>query len=97
MTTALGSMPRFVNISGTVHLFLTYLSAQHPQIRSLEQLRRDPHILGWLAQLRARTPPLAKITLAKRVVHLRRLLEEMAWTQQLPAPGSSAHSGRCSS
>ena len=83
VTTALG--PSSVcEYQGTVHLFLTYLSAQHPQIRSLKQLRRDPHILDWLAQLRARTPPLAKITLAKRVVHLRRLLEEMAWTQQLP-------------
>jgi site-specific recombinase XerD len=70
---------------GTVHLFLTYLGAYHPQVRSLKQLRRDPHILDWLAQLRSRTPPLAKITFIKRVIQLRRLLEELAWSEQLPA------------
>ena len=43
---------------------------------------RDPHVLGWLAELCAHTPPLAKITLATRVIYLHRLLEELAWTEQ---------------
>jgi integrase len=45
---------------------------------------RDPHVLGWLAELRSHTPPLAKITLATRVIYLHRLLEELAWTAQVP-------------
>ena len=84
LTTALGESS-IAEYLGTVHLFLTYLSTFHPQVRSLEQLHRDPHILGWLAQLRSHMPPFAKFTLAARIVRLRRLLEELAWTQQLPA------------
>jgi integrase len=84
LTTALGESS-VGEYHGTVHLFLTYLGTHHPQVRSLEQLHRDPHILGWLAQLRSHMPPLAKFTLAARIVRLHRLLEELAWTQQLPA------------
>jgi integrase len=84
LTTALGESS-IGEYHGTAHLFLTYLGAHHPQVRSLEQLCRDPHILGWLAQLRSHEPPFAKYTLVARIVRLRRLLEELAWTQQLPA------------
>jgi site-specific recombinase XerD len=69
---------------GTVRLFLTYLGTHHAEVRSLEQLRRDPHILGWLALLRSHHPPLATLTRMYRVICLRRLLEELAWTQHLP-------------
>ena len=68
----------------TFRSFLRYLSAHHPEICRLAQVRRDPHVLGWLAELRSHTPPLAKITLATRVVYLHRLLEELAWTEQVP-------------
>jgi len=68
----------------TVRHFLTYLGAQYPDVHSLDQLRRDPHILGWLALLRSHNPPLAAITRAKYVIYLRRMLEDLAWTQQLP-------------
>ena len=84
LTTALGESS-VCEYLGTVHRFLTYLGAHHPAVRSLEQLRRDPHILGWLTDLRSRTPPLAKLTLALRIVRLRRLLEELAWSHQLPS------------
>ena len=70
---------------GTVRLFLTYLAARYPEVRSLDQLRRDPHIIAWLTFLRSHNPPLATITRANRVLYLRRMLEELAWTQQLPA------------
>lgn len=70
---------------GTVRHFLTYLGAQYPEVHSLDQLRRDPHILSWLALLRSHNPPLAAITRANYVIYLRRMLEELAWTQQLPA------------
>jgi integrase len=84
LTTALGESS-VTEYLGTVHLFLTYLGTHHPQIRSLEQLHRDPHILGWLARLRSHMPPFAKFTLAARIVRLRRIFEELAWTRQLPA------------
>ena len=83
LTTALsaGSVRGY---QSTFRSFLRYLSAHHPEICRLAQVRRDPHILGWLTELRAHTPPLAKITLATRVIYLHRLLEELAWTEQVP-------------
>jgi integrase len=69
----------------TVRHFLTYLAAEFPAVRSLDQLRRDPHILAWLALLRSHHPPLATQTRAVYVIYLRRMLDELAWTQQLPA------------
>jgi site-specific recombinase XerD len=69
---------------GTVRHFLTYLGAQYPEVQSLDQLRRDPPMLGWLALLRSQSPPLATITRSNYVIYLRRMLEELAWTQQLP-------------
>jgi integrase len=70
---------------GTVRHFLNYLGAQYPEVYTLDHLRRDPHILGWLALLRSQNPPLAAITRANYVIYLRRMLQELAWTQQLPA------------
>jgi site-specific recombinase XerD len=84
VTTSLGDSS-VTSYRGTVRLFLTYLGAQYPRVHSLDQLRRDPHILGWLAPFRSHNPPLATITRANRVICLRRMLEELAWTQQLPA------------
>ena len=84
VTTSLGDAS-VTSYRGTVRHFLTYLGAQYPEVHSLDQLRRDPHILGWLALLRSHNPPLATITRANYVIYLRRMLEELAWTQQLPA------------
>jgi hypothetical protein len=57
VTTSLGDAS-ITSYRGTVRLFLTYLGAQYPEVHSLDQLRRDPHILGWLALLRSHNPPL---------------------------------------
>jgi integrase len=43
---------------GTARNFLVWLGAHHPEVISLDQLRRDPHILGWMAGLRSQVPPL---------------------------------------
>ena len=83
VTTSLGDAS-VTSYRGTVRLFLAYLGAQYAEVHSLKQLRRDPHILGWLALLRSHRPPLATITRANYVIYLRRLLEELAWTQHLP-------------
>lgn len=63
--------------------FLRYLAAHHPDVRRLDQLRREPHVLGWLTQLRSRVPPMAKITISIRVVCLHRLFDHLAWSHQI--------------
>ena len=69
---------------GTARNFLTYLGASYPEVCSLDQLRRDPHILGWMSRLRSQTPPLAAASCINLLIHLRCIFEELAWTQQLP-------------
>ena len=64
--------------------FLNFLDAQHPRVRSLGQIRRDPHILEWFTLLRSRQPALAKLTYSHYVIRLRRIFEELAWTQAIP-------------
>jgi site-specific recombinase XerD len=58
--------------------FLSFLDAVHPEIRRLSQLRRDPHILGWLRNLHEHQPPLAKSTRLDAIVFVRRLLNDLA-------------------
>ncbi|PYU07270.1 MAG: hypothetical protein DMG34_04285 [Acidobacteria bacterium] len=69
----------------TAEYFLHYLNQHHPGVRTLEQLRRDPHILGWLTWLSSQKPPLVNSTRSLHVISLRRLMEELAWLHELPA------------
>ena len=69
---------------GTARHFLIYLGEQYPELRALDQLRRDPHILGWLTHLRSHAPPLAAVTYINRILFLRILLQELAVTAKLP-------------
>lgn len=69
---------------GVARHFLIYLEIEHPDIVTLAQLRRDPHILGWLTMLQSQSPPLATNYYIHRIVHLRGLLHELAYTEQLP-------------
>jgi integrase len=68
---------------GTARHFLSYLSAHHPAVDSLEQLRREPHILGWMSHLRSQAPPLATASYINRLIALRCIFNELAWTQPL--------------
>jgi len=83
LCTALGPASQCL-YRGTVRNFLSYLSTAHPEVNSLEHLRRDPHILGWMSCLRSQTPALATSTYITRLIVLRPLLTELAWTEQLP-------------
>ena len=65
---------------GTARDFLVYLGEDHPAVCSLNQLRRDPHILGWFTHLRS----LAPAVYISRLMRLRCILEELAWTAQIP-------------
>lgn len=69
---------------GATRHFLIYLGENYPSVCSLNKLRRDPHILGWFAHLRSRTPPLAPAVYSCRLLFLRAILEELAWTAQIP-------------
>ena len=69
---------------GVARNFLIYLGDDHPSVCSLDQLHRDPHILGWFAHLRSHTPPLAQAVYVYHLVLLRSILEELARTAQLP-------------
>jgi site-specific recombinase XerD len=64
--------------------FLRYLGTAHPEVTSLEQLRREPHLLGWMSHLRSQTPPLATSSFIIRLTMLRPVLTELAWNEQLP-------------
>jgi len=65
-----------------VRCFLIYLGEQHPAIGSLNQLRRDPHVLGWFVDLRSQN--LAPAVYISRLLLMRCILQELAWSAQLP-------------
>ena len=67
-----------------VRNFLVYLGTRYPAVTRLDQLRRDPHLLGWMAHLRAKNPPLATATCIGRLFALRTIFHELARTSHLP-------------
>lgn len=58
--------------------FLAYLHAAYPRLHKLSQLRRDPHLLGWLRYLCQQHPPLRNHTRATLLIQLRRMLRDLA-------------------
>ncbi len=69
---------------GTVRSFLTYLDATYPDVSTLKQLRRDPHILGWMFCRRSQTPALTTNSYINLLIALRWTLHELAWINDLP-------------
>ena len=67
---------------GTVRNFLGYLGAHHPQLNRLDQLLREPHILGWMSRLRSQVPPLSTASYINQLFALRSILNELAWMEQ---------------
>ena len=68
--------------NGAVRNFLGYLSADHPEVSRLDQLRREPHILDWMSRMRSQTPPLATVTCIGRLIALRCVFTELAWSNK---------------
>ena len=66
--------------------FLNYLAAFHPEIHHPCQLRRDPHIQGYMRVLCEKTPPLKNCTRSKYLIFLRRLLLGLAPNQSFLLP-----------
>ena len=75
----------------TVRLFLRYLNENYPEVSKPSQLRRDPHVLGWLEYLwRLRTSrgrPLTSSTRGQHLLRLRTLFDLLADLPQPPMPG----------
>jgi len=69
---------------GTAHNFLVFLSTAYPAVTSLDLIRRDPHILGWMSRLRAQAPPLVTESYINLLLALRRIFAELAWMEQQP-------------
>ena len=76
----------------TVRLFLRYIRDGFPAVRRASDLRRDPHILGWLEHLwlrRARrsAKPLCSHTRGAHLIRLRKLFDLLADHAFPPRPG----------
>ena len=69
------------------HRFLAYLQTNFPKVLHLSQLRRDPHLLGWLRHLGQQDPCLANETRRIYLVLLRRLLDDFASAGHPLSPG----------
>jgi hypothetical protein len=65
-----------------VRNFQGYLSAHHPEVNRLDQLCREPHILGWMSRLRSQVPPLSTASYINRLFALRSICNELAWMEQ---------------
>lgn len=62
----------------TLNHFLSYLRAAFPNVRRLSQLRRDPHLLGWLRWLCEQNPPLCNGSRRHYLLCLHRLFHDLA-------------------
>jgi site-specific recombinase XerD len=69
------------------HRFLAYLQTDFPEVLQLSELRRDPHLLGWLRGLCEQDPPLSSSTRRIYLVVLRRLLHDLASVGHPLQPG----------
>lgn len=70
-----------------VHRFLAYLQTDFPRVLQLSELRRDPHLLGWLRRLCEQHPPLSSSTRRIYLVVLRRLFCDLASAGHPLQPG----------
>jgi len=70
----------------SIRLFLSYLHTAHPEVTTISQLHRDPHILGWLRSLYERQRRLANKTRMERIIAVRRLLNDLAASGGRGAP-----------
>jgi hypothetical protein len=62
----------------TARRFLSYLQTDFPHLQQLAELRRDPHLFGWFRRLCHQKPSLSNTTRQNYLLHLRRLLDDLA-------------------
>lgn len=80
------------NYGHTIRLFMRYLRKSFPEMRRADQLRRDPHILGWLESLWTRRvafsgKPLCNNTRGAHLIRLRKLFDLLSDHAFPPRPG----------
>jgi len=68
---------------GTARNFLRFLGLAYPQLNRLQQLHREPHILGWMSHLRSKVRPLSTASYINQLIALRSLFNELAWSEEL--------------
>ena len=73
---ALQSPYRYYRVAA--HRFLAYLQSDFPDLRRISELRRDPHLLGWIRGLCQQDPPLSNYTRRIYITGIRRLLRDLA-------------------
>jgi len=71
--------------------FLHYLQSDFPQLGDLSELRRNPHLTGWLRRLCEQDPPLCNRTRQQRLLQLRRLFDDLAADGYALQPGLILH------
>ena len=75
----------------TIRLFTAYLREAFPDVRRPDQIRRDPHVLGWLEYLWMRRTrsgkPLCGNSRAGHLIRLRKLFDLLADHVSPPRPG----------
>jgi site-specific recombinase XerD len=64
--------------------FLDYLRPSFPEVRHASQLRRRPHVVGWLRSLYQRQPPLKNCTRISNIIRLRRALADIVADGRCP-------------
>jgi site-specific recombinase XerD len=57
--------------------FLRFLRTKYPEIRTPDQLRRNPHVLGWLRSMAEENPPLTNRSRIAALICVRRLFYEI--------------------
>jgi site-specific recombinase XerD len=73
-----------VQYRGSASCFLSYLQTAWPEVSRASQLRRDPHILGWLRDLYEHQPPYANRTRMDKIICVRRLLHDLTASSDPP-------------
>jgi len=76
-----GTLAKYVTV---VTRFADFLRRAHPQLTHLSQLRRDPHVLGFLQSLHQQQPPLRNASRITYLIDLRRVLHDLAAGGHLP-------------
>jgi site-specific recombinase XerD len=75
----------------TVRRFMAYLRPRFPDVRRASQLRRDPHLFGWLEYLwtwrTSSGKPLCAATRAAQLIRMRKLFDLLADHAFPPQPG----------
>ena len=73
--------------------FLSYLQTDFPQVRALSELRRDPHLLGWVRGLDQQNPPLSKGTREQYLYKLLASSPGLGCRGPFPAAPPDPHGG----